>query len=232
MTVERYKSCSDKGECKRAGTTNDWDGITAKDRASFDPLCNARDAEGLAKHPINCVDWDQAAAFCKAAAPHGRLPTEAEWEFSARGPDGRKFPWGDDWPSASWLNACDKSCVAWGKKNRVEEKAMYADDDGYATTAPVGSFPKGASRYGVEDVVGNVWEWTADWYAPYAEASGANAVSSNPRGPDAEVDGQGRVIRGGAWNGAYPAWVRPTFRYHDAPAKKSYGVGFRCAADL
>ncbi len=227
VTVERYKACSDKGECKRASLENDWDGIKESDKKAFDPLCNARDVEGKAKHPINCVDWSQADAFCKATAPHGRLPTEAEWEFAARGPDGRKFPWGDDWPDAKYLNACGKECLSWGQKNHQEETAMYKDDDGYANTAPVGSFPKGASRYGVEDVVGNVWEWTADWYAPY---TGAPAV--DPKGADADTDGAGRVIRGGAWNGGYPAWVRPTFRYHDKPEKKSYGVGFRCAASL
>ncbi len=227
VTVERYKACSDKGECKRAPISNEWEGISEADKKSFDPLCNNRDAADKAKHPINCVDWDMADAFCKAAAPHGRLPTEAEWEFAARGPDGRKFPWGDEWPDAKYLNACDKECLAWGKKNRVDETAMYKDDDGYANTAPVGSFPLGASRYGVQDVVGNVWEWTADWYAPYTPTAAVD-----PKGPEHEVSGDGRVIRGGAWNGAYPAWVRPTFRYHDAPTKKSYGIGFRCAATL
>ena len=105
--------------------------------------------------------------------------------------------------------------------------AMYEASDGYANTAPVGSFPAGDSPFGLSDVVGNVWEWTADWYAPYSAAA-----QTNPKGPDAEADGAGRVIRGGAWNGAYVAWVRPTFRYHDAPTKRSYGIGFRCAADV
>ncbi len=227
VTVARYKACSDKGECKRAGTSNDWEKISDADRKSFDPLCNARDPEEKGKHPVNCVDWDMAQTFCKANAPRGRLPREAEWEFATRGSDGRKFPWGDDWPDAKHLNACDKDCVAWGRKNRVEEKAMYESSDGFANTAPVGSFPLGDSPFGLADVVGNVWEWTADWYAPYTAAE-----QTDPKGPDAEVDSAGRVIRGGAWNGAYPAWVRPTFRYHDAPEKRSYGIGFRCAAEL
>jgi formylglycine-generating enzyme required for sulfatase activity len=227
VTTERYKACSDKGECKRAGTVNDWDKITDDDHKNFDPLCNARDADARAKHPINCVDWDMADTFCKATAPRGRLPREAEWEFATRGSDGRKFPWGDDWPDAKHLNACDKDCVAWGKKNHVDEKAMYESSDGFANTAPVGSFPLGDSPFGLSDVVGNVWEWTADWYAPYTPAA-----ESDPKGPMVETDHAGRVIRGGAWNGAYPAWVRPTFRYHDAPEKRSYGIGFRCAADL
>jgi formylglycine-generating enzyme required for sulfatase activity len=205
---------------------NEWEGIKESDRKAFDPLCNAREPAERGNHPINCIDWEMADAFCKAAAPSGRLHTEAEWEYATRGPDGRRFPWGDDWPDAKRLNACDAECMAWGKKNHVEERAMYESSDGFATTSPVGSFPAGASPFGLEDVVGNVWEWTADWYAPYTAA-----MQTAPHGPDAEVDGKGRVIRGGAWNGAYPAWVRPTFRYHDEPGKQSYGIGFRCAAE-
>jgi len=109
----------------------------------------------------------------------------------------------------------------WGAKNGVEEKAMYDADDGFPNTAPVGSFPKGASRYGVQDVVGNVWEWVADWYAAY----GAEEQKS-PSGPPTGTE---KVIRGGAWNGSYASWVRPTFRYKDSPTKRSYGIGFRCA---
>jgi formylglycine-generating enzyme required for sulfatase activity/serine/threonine protein kinase len=219
VRVDAYKACSDGGRCKRAGTTNEWEGIAEKERKAFDPLCNIRDPSGRASHPVNCVDWDMADKFCRESGK--RLPTESEWEFSARGPDGRKYPWGDDDPTAGHLNACGKECVAWGAKNGIEEKAMYDADDGFANTAPVGSFPKGASRYGVNDVVGNVWEWVADYYGPYKADE-----QKDPRGPD---EGTERVIRGGSWNGSYASWVRPTFRYKDAPAKRSYGIGFRCA---
>ena len=219
VTVDKYKACSDSGRCKRAGSTNEWASITDKERKVFDPTCNIRDPEGRGKHPINCVDWEMADKYCHEQG--GRLPTEAEWEFSARGPDGRKYPWGDDDPAAGRMNACGKECVAWGAKNGVEEKAMYEVDDGFATTAPVGSFPKGASRYGVQDVVGNVWEWVADWYGPYG--------SAEERDPKGAPQGDERVIRGGSWNGSYASWVRPTFRYKDTPAKRSYGIGFRCA---
>jgi formylglycine-generating enzyme required for sulfatase activity len=219
VTVARYKACSDAGTCKRAGSTNAWATIADKDHKSFDPLCNIRDPDGKAKHPINCVDWDMADKFCREQS--GRLPTEAEWEFAARGPDGRKYPWGDDDPAAMHLNACGKECVAWGAKNGVDEKAMYDVDDGFPNTAPVGSFPKGASRYGVQDVVGNVWEWVADWYGDYTPGE-----LKDPKGP---ASGDERVIRGGAWNGSFASWVRPTFRYKDAPSKRSYGIGFRCA---
>lgn len=98
---------------------------------------------------------------------------------------------------------------------------MHQTPDGFATTAPVGSFPRGASRWGVEDLVGNVWEWTADYYAPYAAAD-----QTAPHGPES---GTTRVMRGGAWNGAYADWVRPSFRFHAPPANRSHGVGFRCA---
>lgn len=102
---------------------------------------------------------------------------------------------------------------------------MYDADDGFATLAPVGRFPKGASRYGIEDVVGNVWEWVADHYAPYPKAG----LDVDPR---VELDGgkKDRGIRGGAWNGAKPSWVRPSFRFHADEALRSHGVGFRCAA--
>jgi formylglycine-generating enzyme required for sulfatase activity len=220
VTVAEYKACSDSGQCKRAPVNNEWEGISEKERKAFDPLCNIRDPEDHAKHPINCVDFEMAAKFCQEQGK--RLPTEAEWEFAARGPDGRKYPWGDETPGLGHMNACGKECVAWGKKAGIDDmKPMYEEDDGYAATAPVGSFPKGASRYGLEDVVGNVWEWVSDFYAPYTKDE-----QTDPKGPDTGAD---KVIRGGAWNASYPAWVRPTFRYHDVPTKRSYGIGFRCA---
>ncbi len=222
VSVEKYVACSDHGECKRASKFNEWKGITARERKVFDPLCNFNDPEGKAKHPINCVDWEQATQYCKAQGR--RLPTEAEWEFATRGSDGRRFPWGDEVPTGGHLNACGTECLAWAKKNGQELTAMYKQDDGYANTAPVGSFPAGASPFGVQDVVGNVWEWVSDYYAPYT----ADA-QVDPKGPST---GDERVIRGGAWNGSQPSWVRPTFRYHDDAAKRSYGIGFRCAGPL
>jgi formylglycine-generating enzyme required for sulfatase activity/serine/threonine protein kinase len=223
VTVAAYKACSDRGACKRAGMANEWEGITEHDKKVFDPLCNGRDPKGHADHPVNCVDWEQASQYCDALAPGARLPTEAEWEFAARGPDGRKYPWGDEVPSAAHLNACGLECVAWGKANGVPETAMYQADDGFPNTAPVGSFPQGKSRYGVADVAGNVWEWVADWYAPYANAA---AAPKDPKGP---ASGKERVVRGGAWNGALASWVRPTFRFSDTPSKRVYAYGFRCA---
>ncbi|MEO7113910.1 MAG: bifunctional serine/threonine-protein kinase/formylglycine-generating enzyme family protein [Polyangiaceae bacterium] len=223
VTTKKYVACSDGGGCRRAGDTNDWEGISASDRKAFDPLCNVKNFSDKGDHPINCVTWQMADEFCKSQTG-ARLPTEAEWEFAARGPDGRKYPWGDEAPTSGYLNACGKECVAWGNKHNEEETAMYQGDDGFPNTAPVGSFPKGKSRYGVQDVVGNVWEWVSDYYAPYT----ADA-EVDPKGPAAGTE---KVIRGGAWNGGYPSWVEPTFRYKDTPTKRSYGIGFRCAKSL
>ncbi len=226
VSVAKYRACSDRGACRRAGKENVENGITPVQRKIYDPLCNARDPDGKRDHPINCVDWVQAKEYCEAQG--ARLPTEAEWEFAARGPDGRVYPWGDDPPGAQLLNACGAECLAW-QKTHVDPDgppaAMYGEDDGHEATAPVGSFPKGKSRYGAQDMVGNVWEWVADWYAPYGEAS-ANQTMADPRGPDAGTE---RVLRGGGWNSAQAAWVRPTFRYRAPPATRSHGFGFRCA---
>ena len=226
MTVAQYKECSDRGGCRRAGKENVWPGINDVQRKIYDPLCNIADPVGKATHPINCIDWDQAREACESRG--GRLPTEAEWEFAARGPDGRVYPWGDEPPNALLLNACGKECVAWQKKHRDPGNTpalMYDEDDGFPNTSPVGSFPKGKSRYGLQDVVGNVWEWVADFYADYDKATASSTVT-DPKGPATAAD---RVIRGGAWNGAQPSWVRPSFRFHVAPGARSYGFGFRCA---
>ena len=223
VTVEKYVACSDNGKCKRASTTNEWDGISAKDRETYDPLCNVRRPADRATHPINCVTWEMAAIYCQATGR--RLPTEAEWEFAARGPDGRKYPWGDETPSGGHLNACGTECVDWGKQHGISFTAMYAVNDHFPNTSPVGTFPAGASRFGVEDVVGNVWEWVSDWYGPY-QAGKLGEPEKDPKGP---ADGKLKVIRGGAWNSEDPNWLRPSFRYRDTPTNESFGIGFRCA---
>jgi eukaryotic-like serine/threonine-protein kinase len=221
VSVKKYKSCSDQGKCRRAPTEVDWPKISAAERAIYSPLCSVSDPEKL-DHPITCVTWEMADNYCKANDK--RLPTEAEWEFATRGPDGRIYPWGDDPPTAEHLNACDAQCLAWGKAHKVELKALEKGDDGFATTAPVGKFPAGRSRFGPYDVVGNVWEWVADWYGTYQ----ADATK-NPLGP---ATGERKVIRGGAWNAGFETWLHPSFRYAQVPNAQSYGIGFRCVKDL
>jgi len=220
-TAKEYKACSDVGKCRRVTNEVEWPKITAQDKKIYAPLCTFGKPE-LEDHPINCVSHEMAETFCKAQDK--RLPTEAEWEYATRGPDGRIYPWGDEAPTAKHLNACGSECVAWGKKNGAPLTALYPEDDGYAATAPVGKFVAGSSKFGPRDVVGNVWEWVADWYAPYTPD-----VKKNPTGP---TSGERRVIRGGAWNGSFATWLRPSFRYAQDPKALSYGIGFRCAKTL
>jgi len=221
VSAKKYKACSDQGKCRRAPTEVDWPKITASERTTYSPLCTASDPEKQ-DHPITCVTWEMADNYCKANDK--RLPTEAEWEFATRGPDGRIYPWGDDAPSADHLNACDAQCLAWGKAHKVELKALEKGDDGFATTAPVGKFPAGRSRFGPYDVVGNVWEWVADWYGSYQPDA-----AKNPLGPAA---GERKVIRGGAWNAGFETWLHPSFRYAQVPNAQSYGIGFRCVKSV
>ena len=229
VTVAMYRACSDAGGCKRASRQNDWPPhvMTRSERAAYDPLCNIREPEARASHPINCVDWGMASLYC--LWKNARLPTEAEWEFAARGPDGRTFPWGDEDPRGGRVNACGLECVAWGKAFAITLKALYLVDDGFPTTAPVGSFPEGNSVFGVADTGGNVSEWVDDAWSRYPEAVGSTLVDPRVAPTDTE---RRRVIRGGAWNSESPAWLRPTFRSSLRAETRSHGVGFRCAAGL
>lgn len=219
VTAGGYKACSDVGKCRRALPEVDWPNIDDAERKAYVSACTVGDP-AKADHPMNCITWELADAYCRAHSR--RLPTEAEWEYATRGPDGRVYPWGDEEPTAEHLNACGTECVRWGKERGQELKPLYEADDGYPTTAPVGTFRAGRSRFGPYDVVGNVWEWVADWYGDYDAAA-----RTNPSGPET---GKKRVIRGGAWNGSYATWLRPSFRYAQAPEAKSHGIGFRCAA--
>jgi len=224
VTAKKYKDCSAVGKCRRGTPEVEWDKITPSDKKTYSALCTLGDPE-KADHPVNCINWEMASTYCKNN--DARLPTEAEWEYATRGPDGRNYPWGDEAPTAQHLNACGTECLAWAKQNKVAQQfpgALYQADDGFATTAPVGKFPAGRSRFGPYDVVGNVWEWVADWEGPYQAGD-----QKNPTGPDT---GQKRIIRGGAWNGSFPEWLHPAFRYAQDPMSQSHGVGFRCARSI
>ena len=230
VTVAEYDACVAEGGCKPADETPDFPASKGDDvktheqkLAAYGELCNAGQ-KGRADHPINCVDWYRAEAYCKHYGL--RLPTEAEWELAARGTDGRKFPWGNDAGDHTYMNAGGPEWKSWKEAHDMEAPGplMYDTSDGYEGTAPVGKFPRAQTQSGQMDMVGNVWEWTADWYALYE-----NAPATNPKGP---AVGDRKAIRGGGFNGVFQNWLRPAARYHQLATASVHAIGFRCAADV
>ncbi len=230
VTVARYRACVEREACPPAKTTPSYPKMESqtdeehdKEVAAFAELCNW-DKPDRDEHPINCVDWNSAEAYCKHLGV--RLPTEAEWELAARGTDGRVFPWGNDSGDHTYMNAAGTEWRRWFADKGLPEPqgVMYEADDGHVGTAPVGRFPRAMTQTGQLDMVGNVWEWTSDWYALYKD----EAVS-NPKGPAA---GDRKAIRGGGFNGEITLWLNPAARYHQVPDAAVHAIGFRCASDV
>ena len=198
VTVGAYEDCVASAHCTPPAVTVYSSDYLASDIKRLSQFCNGNDRPD---HPLNCVDWYQATAYCAWADK--RLPTEAEWEYAARGPDGRAYPWGNEPPTSARLNS-------------------NGDADGFKTTAPVGSFPDGASPFGALDMAGNVWEWTADVYAPYPHAR-----VTTLRG----ATGTTRSLRGGGWMNLDTGVARAAFRNWGDPRDRINTLGFRCARD-
>jgi iron(II)-dependent oxidoreductase len=158
----------------------------------------------IGNQPVTGVTWYGAQAYCEAIGR--RLPTEAEWEFAARGVTGYIYPWGNQWDAAFAKTSIPVT--------------------GEVGALPVGSYRSGASMFGLMDMAGNVAEWVQDWYDPsYYQQLGASG--ENPTGAAAGVE---KVIRGGSWD-AKPFFARSVHRQSREPHTSGAWLGFRCAAD-
>jgi len=202
VTIQEYKECLLSKTCPSPVRYNGHTRENYFDDFAFD------------NYPVVNVTWAGAAAYCDWIG--GRLPSEAEWEKAARGTDGRLFAWGSDHDRDDQANFCDTNCVEGNKNDDF--------DDGHADTAPVGSFSVGASPYGVLNMSGNVWEWTADWFEPDYYG---RSPSRNPLGPET---GTRHVIRGGSFFNPTDV-IRVVARASIRTGEAKDTIGFRCVVD-
>lgn len=206
VTTEAYKACVKAKKCPKSGPKY----------IDFD----------RPTQPITGISWYEADIFCKAQGKH--LPSEAEWEMAARGNNGDMYPWGND------AATCENSVIMDDKKGRSCGTTKRGNHPEKGRVLEVCS--RGASRYGLCDMIGNAEEWVADWYTASYEACGADCEGPNPKGPCAgsadEKCGKLRykVVRGGSWY--WPAeHATGIHRRSHVPSNDPYHhFGFRCAA--
>lgn len=196
VTVDAYRRCVEDGACSLP---------EQQPRELARPPCNWYETS-RGHHPINCVSWHQADAYCKWTGK--QLPTEEMWEFAARGKTERIFPWGPGAPGSRWGAPPDIF-------ERLEGSCWTEDRKSNFDTCPVGSAPRGATPEGVLDLAGNVSEWTSSPYCKYAGK---------------KCDDMVRGVRGGVnnWH-SFPHWTWNTYRAGVEPGVTSNLVGFRCA---
>ena len=216
VTVGEYAACVGRGTCKEPGT------LRNSEKCNFGRTSRE-------KHPINCVDWEDAKSYCEWAGK--RLPTEAEWEKAARGPQARRYPWGDEWDwnksntASKWAGRDLKDTEAWKKYfyQNTKGKAYAA-----AQTDSVGNHPADQSLYGMYDMGGNVSEWTADWYDEDYYGASPRRNPTGPELPGAYNKEWHRVARGASWF-VNVGGSRVAGRAKLGPGDRNVGTGFRCA---
>lgn len=174
---------------------------------------NSEDFNNGNNYPVVNVSWQNAADYCSWV--HGQLPTEAQWEYAARGGDGRIYPWGNNFDGTK-LNYCDATCLL--------DWQDVMQSDGHEEVSPVASYsPSGNSWVGAADMAGNVWEWTADWYATHYYETLTSPIA-NPTGP---ASSKWKVLRGGSWRSTQ-RYMRSANRINGEPEARANDVGFRC----
>lgn len=213
VTVAAYTACVRAGKCK---PLTDGDNFAS----NHSVLCTFGKA-GFDEHPINCVSHVEAETYCEYMGK--RLPTEREWELAERGPTSLPFPWGTEPPTPKHVNASDASCAKEAMSLLNESFTSIwttpPDDDGFAFTAPVGTYPINASPYGALDLSGNVEEWVSDAWSDLA-----NPAPPTPGNPVTDY-----VVRGGSWDlNSYDAFSG-TRRTEAAETTRAAWLGFRCA---
>lgn len=176
------------------------------------------------EQPINGISWFDAVKYCKAQGKH--LPTEAEWEKAARGTDGRLYPWGDETVTCKHAVIMDET----GRSCGIKKKGEHPEK---GRVLAVGSKP--TSLYGLNDMIGNSYEWVADWYSNSYASCGAACEGIDPKGPcngDARCKGYRRkVVRGGSWYWGVERNNAIWRRAHiPANSPEYHHFGFRCAA--